>query len=129
MQLQPHYGDVVAEVDDFFGDRLARLAECGVMAEQVVLDPGIGFGKTLEHNLRLLARLERFKKWARPLLVGVSRKSFIGLLGGGAAPGERLPGSLAAACWAARCGASILRVHDVAATRQAVAVTLAIANG
>jgi dihydropteroate synthase len=126
MQDQPRYGDVVTEVNGFFGQRLAQLQVRGVRAEQVVLDPGLGFGKTVDHNLRLLAGLGRFTKWGRPLLVGASRKSFIGVVAGGAGVEARLPGSLAAACWAAQAGAQILRVHDVAATRQALAVCGAI---
>jgi dihydropteroate synthase len=129
MQDAPRYQDVAAEVNEFFGEQLARLAADGVRPEQVALDVGLGFGKTVEHNLRLLARLEEFRKWGRPLLVGASRKSFLGALAGGAGPAERLPGSLAAACWAAQSGAEILRVHDVAATRQALAVSGAILSG
>ena len=126
MQAHPHYDDVVREVDEFFAERLARLPARGVRPEQVILDVGLGFGKTAEHNLRLLAALEGFKKWRRPLLLGASRKSFLGAVAGGATMQERLPGSLAAACWAAQSGAQILRVHDVAATRQALAVQDAI---
>jgi dihydropteroate synthase len=83
----------------------------------------------VEHNLRLLAALEEFKKWGRPLLVGASRKSFVGALTGESRVADRLPGSLAAACWAAQAGAQMLRVHDVAATRQALAVSRAIQGG
>ena len=126
MQINPHYDDVVREVNGFFAGRLAELSALGVRPEQVVLDVGLGFGKTAEHNFRLLSALEEFTKWRRPLLVGASRKSFIGAVAGGAGLAERLPGSLAAACWAARAGAHILRVHDVVATRQALAVTGAI---
>jgi dihydropteroate synthase len=126
MQTQPHYEDVVREVNEFFEDRLTRVAEHGVRPEQVALDVGLGFGKTMEHNLRLLAGLGKFTKWRRPVLLGASRKSFLGAVAGGAGAAERLPGSLAAACWAAQAGAHILRVHDVAATRQALAVIGAI---
>ena len=126
MQANPHYEDVVREVNGFFAERLAGLPARGVRPEQVVLDVGLGFGKTAEHNFRLLAALEEFTKWGRPLLLGASRKSFIGAVAGGVGLAERLPGSLAAACWAAQAGAQILRVHDVAATRQALAVTDAI---
>ena len=125
MQLQPSYTDVVAEVDAFFADRLERLAAAGVKAEQVALDPGIGFGKTLEHNLQLLGRLDALRNRKRPLLVGISRKSFIGRLTG-AAVQDRLPGSLAGACWAVGLGAAIVRTHDVAATRQALQLTDAL---
>ena len=125
MQLQPSYTDVVAEVDAFFADRLERVATAGVKAEQVALDPGIGFGKTLEHNLQLLGRLDALRNRKRPLLVGISRKSFIGRLTG-AAVQDRLPGSLAGACWAVGLGAAIVRTHDVAATRQALQLTDAL---
>lgn len=125
MQAQPHYADVCAEVSGFFRDRLERLNASGVAADQVVFDVGIGFGKTLEHNLQLLAALRSFTKLGRPLLVGVSRKSFIA--GVQPAPlAARLPGSLAGACLAVDAGVQIIRTHDVAATLQAVRVTEAI---
>lgn len=119
MQLDPRYTDVVAEVERFFEDRLWRMAEVGLKPEQVVLDPGIGFGKTVEHNLQLLAHLHVFKRFGRPLMIGVSRKSFIGRLFGVDVQ-DRLPGSLACACWSVVCGAHIIRVHDVRETVQAV---------
>lgn len=125
MQTNPHYGDVVGEVGRFFGECLERLRQAGVSEEQMALDPGIGFGKRLEHNLALLARLEALRNWRRPLLVGVSRKSFLGQITG-AAVGERLSGSLAATCLAVERGAAIVRTHDVLATRQALKVTEAI---
>ncbi|HPY31327.1 MAG TPA: dihydropteroate synthase [Verrucomicrobiota bacterium] len=125
MQLNPVYTDVVREVEAFFVDRLRRLQACGVAAEQVVLDIGIGFGKTVEHNLQLLRGLTSFRKQGRPLLLGVSRKSFIGRLTG-ADVEARLPGSLAGACWAVAQGVQLLRTHDVAATAQAVRLTEAL---
>ncbi|MBI5388003.1 MAG: dihydropteroate synthase [Verrucomicrobia bacterium] len=125
MQVHPQYDDVAREVGEFFRERLDRLSSLGVRAEQVILDVGIGFGKTVAHNLRLLAALGEFRTFQRPLLVGASRKSFLSAVAGGGVR-ERLPGSLAAACWAAQAGAQIVRVHDVAATRQALAVTAAI---
>jgi dihydropteroate synthase len=125
MQWQPHYEDVVREVGEFFADRLARLARCGVPSEQVALDVGIGFGKALEHNLALLRALKSFKRYERPLLLGVSRKSFIGKLLG-VEVGARLPASLACACWAVAGGVPIIRTHDVAATVQAVRMTEAL---
>ena len=125
MQANPAYQDVVGEVEDFFRERLRRLNACGVTNDQVVFDVGIGFGKTLEHNLQLLAHLRSFTKLERPLLVGVSRKSFIGnLLGAGVA--ERLPASLACAVRAVADGAQIIRTHDVAETVQAVRMVEAI---
>jgi dihydropteroate synthase len=125
MQENPAYNDVIAEMGQFFGNRLSRLRECGVNAEQVVLDVGIGFGKLVEHNLQLIAQQARFTKWGRPLMLGVSRKSFLGRVTG-AALEQRLPPSLACACWGARAGAQIIRCHDVAATRHAVRMTEAL---
>lgn len=122
MQDDPRYADVVVEVGEFFADRLQRLAASGVAREQVVLDVGIGFGKTDEHNLNLLARLQSFRRFDRPLLLGVSRKSFLGRLLG-AEVHARLPGALACSAWAVNAGVQILRTHDVAATRQAARLT------
>ena len=125
MQSTPHYEDVVHEVGAFFEERLMRLAVCGVAAEQVVLDPGIGFGKSLEHNLQLLGALRSFTRYSRPLVLGVSRKSFLGKI----LPcevGRRLPGSLACASLAVEAGVQIIRAHDVAETVQAVRVTEAV---
>jgi dihydropteroate synthase len=126
MQHKPHYDDVVAEVNGFLGDRLERLQEAGVTAEQVVCDPGLGFGKTVEHNLQLLGALGSFTKWNRPLLLGASRKSFLRAFASGTMAGVRLPGSLACACWGVARGANIVRTHDVEATRQALRVTEAL---
>jgi dihydropteroate synthase len=125
MQASPAYTDVVHEVQEFFSDRLRRLNASGVTADQVVLDVGIGFGKTPEHNLQLLAGLGGFTKAQRPLLLGVSRKSFIGKLLGADVAG-RLPASLACACLAVEAGVQIIRAHDVAETLQAVRMTEAI---
>jgi dihydropteroate synthase len=125
MQSEPHYDDVVREVGEFFAERLTRLAAAGVTAEHVALDPGIGFGKSVAHNLQLLGALRGFTRFARPLLLGVSRKSFIGKI----APADvtqRLPGSLACATLAVAAGVQIIRAHDVAETVQAVRVTEAI---
>jgi len=126
MQENPVYRDVVRDVSGFFSERLGMLLnEVGVPMEQVVLDPGIGFGKTLEHNLTLLAGLKTFTKWRRPLLIGVSRKSFIGELLDAEVP-NRLPASLAGAVLAVGDGAHIIRTHDVAETVQAVQMAEAI---
>ena len=127
MQAEPHYDDVLLEVGDFFSERLAVMAEHGVSSEQVALDPGIGFGKTLNHNIKLLSRLNRFSVTERPLMVGVSRKSFIGKLLG-TPTNDRLPASLACAAWAAAEGAHIVRVHDVAETVQAVRMAEALSG-
>jgi dihydropteroate synthase len=126
MQANPVYADVVREVDDFFRSRLRRLNACQVAAEQVVLDPGIGFGKTPAHNLQLLANVGSFTTWQRPLLLGVSRKSFMGKLLG-AEVNARLPASLACAILAVAAGVQIIRTHDVAETVQAVRMAEAIA--
>jgi dihydropteroate synthase len=122
MQRSPVYKDVVEDINTFFGERLSSLKASGVEAEQIVLDVGIGFGKTVEHNLRLLQDLRSFEKWERPILIGVSRKSFLEKLVGAELEG-RLPASLASACWAVQKGVQIIRTHDVAATRQAVRMT------
>jgi dihydropteroate synthase len=120
MQVNPSYADVVGEVGAFFEERLQALARAGIAGERVVLDPGIGFGKTAAHNLELLARLEEYRRFARPVCLGVSRKGFFGKLLG-RQTGDRLAASLAAACYAlSRGSAHLLRVHDVAATRDAV---------
>ena len=127
MQDHPHYADVVAEVGDFFCERLQMLAACGVNRQQVILDPGIGFGKNLEHNLQLLGNLRRFTTLERPLLLGVSRKSFMGkLLGTELA--ARLPAALACATLAVESGVQIIRSHDVAETAQALRMAEAILN-
>lgn len=127
MQDNPFYEDVLREVGQFFEDRLSCLRGCGVNAEQVVLDVGIGFGKRTEHNLRLLAGMRRFTKWERPLLLGASRKSFMERVVG-ATMEERLAPSIACACWAVENGAHIIRCHDVAATRHAVRMTEALVD-
>jgi dihydropteroate synthase len=122
----PVYRDVVREVSGFFSERLGlMLNEIGLPMEQVILDVGIGFGKTPEHNLALLAGLKTFARWRRPLLIGVSRKSFIGKLSG-AAVENRLPASLACAILVVGAGANIIRTHDVAETVQAVRMAEAI---
>jgi dihydropteroate synthase len=120
MQCDPKYENVVHEVARFYDERLSRLAECGVSSEQVILDPGLGFGKTLEHNLELLAGLSQFTKYQCPVLVGASRKAFIGHVTGAKEIAGRLPGSLACAMAAVQAGAQIIRTHDVAPTRRAL---------
>jgi dihydropteroate synthase len=126
MQENPTYENVVREVGEFFSERLETLLNAaGVTVEQVIFDPGIGFGKTLEHNLSLLAGLRNFTKRRRPLLLGASRKSFIGKLLG-AEVENRLPASLACATLAVAAGANFIRTHDVAETVQAVRMAEAI---
>ena len=125
MQLHPAYHDVSAEVHAFFFDRLNALRHCGVAPGQIILDPGIGFGKTPDHNLELLSALPQLANLERPLLLGVSRKSFLGK-GPGAERVGRLPGALACACLGIQAGVQIIRTHDVAETFAAVRMTEAI---
>jgi len=125
MQKTPTYEDVVREVGEFFRERLEKLNAAGVATDQVVFDPGIGFGKTLEHNLQLLGGLERLETLHRPLLLGVSRKSFIEKFSG-AKLNERLPASLACATLALADGVQIIRTHDVAATVHAIRIAEAV---
>lgn len=128
MQDDPRYDDVVTEVVDHLDARIEVLVAAGLAVERIVVDPGIGFGKGLAHNLALLAGLDRLTALGRPVLIGVSRKRFIGELTGVAEPDARLGGSLAAASLAVAHGARIVRAHDVAATVQAVQVAWAIAS-
>jgi dihydropteroate synthase len=125
MQQHPAYADVVAEVRDFLGARVAAAIAGGVMHDRLVLDPGFGFGKALAHNLALLRHLPALSPEGLPLLAGISRKSMLGAITGRAVE-DRQPASLAAALLAAQRGASILRVHDVAATRDVLAVWQAL---
>lgn len=127
MQQAPAYRDVVGEVRDRLVERAVALQDRGVAAQRIVVDPGIGFGKTLEHNLSLLRRLDVLAGAGWPVLVGVSRKSMLGAITGRPV-GERLAGSLAAMLAAVAHGARIVRVHDVAPTRDALAVWSAIAD-
>ena len=126
MQDDPQYGDVVEEVEVELRSAVERARAAGIAADALAIDPGIGFGKTLTHNLVLLAAVPRFAATGIPVLIGTSRKSFIGHLTGVVAPSDRLAGSLASAVLAARDGARILRVHDVAETVAALAVQAAI---
>ena len=125
MQDHPQYDDVVAEVYQYLSGRHEACLSAGIECEKIVIDPGIGFGKTLEHNLSLLANLDRFSDLA-PVLLGASRKRFIAALDREGPAKDRLGGSLAAALVGAAKGAAIIRVHDVAETRQALRVFGAI---
>jgi dihydropteroate synthase len=125
MQDAPRYDDVVAEVRGWLADRLRICLDAGIGLERCLVDPGFGFGKTLEHNLSLLARLPEALPPGVPALVGLSRKSMVGVLTGRPVA-ERLPGSLAAAALAVWQGAAIIRAHDVAATVDAVKVAAAV---
>lgn len=122
MQAAPTYADVAAEVDAWLAERVAAFIAAGVAPARLCIDPGFGFGKTLEHNLALLRDLGRLTRHGVTVLAGLSRKSMLGLLTGRSDPEERLAASLAGALIAATNGATILRVHDVAATRDALAV-------
>jgi len=123
MQENPVYNDVVAEVIAFLKERLTFASDMGV--EDMIVDPGIGFGKTVEHNLQVLRNLGEFRRLKRPILVGPSRKSFIGKLTG-LPPSERLEGTLAAVAVASLNGANIVRVHDVVECKRVLQVVDAI---
>ena len=125
MQEQPEYRNVLREVSEFLTGRIRAAEKAGIMAHDIILDPGFGFGKNLEHNLRLLASLEQLQALGHPLLVGMSRKSMLGHITGREVD-ERLPASLAAATISAMKGASIIRVHDVRETVDAVKVATAV---
>lgn len=126
MQKEPHYEDVVREVRDFLAERAEHAVAAGVRPENVIVDPGIGFGKNLEHNLALLRSIGSFRELGVPVLVGVSRKRFVGELSGADDPASRLEGSVAAAVWCASQGVEMVRVHDVGATVRALRVVDAI---
>jgi dihydropteroate synthase len=126
MQREPTYGDVVAEVRAFLAERLEFAVGHGIEERHVMLDPGIGFGKTTEHNLELLRRLDELATLGAPLAIGTSRKGFLGRLAPGApGPGERLPGTIATNVLAYERGATVFRVHDVAPVRDALTVAAA----
>jgi dihydropteroate synthase len=125
MQADPHYESVVTDVRDYLGGRITACEAAGIARERICVDPGIGFGKRLEHNLALLAALDRLAEPGIPVLVGVSRKSLLGIITGRPA-GERLAGSVALAALSVMRGAAIIRAHDVAATVDAVMVATAL---
>jgi dihydropteroate synthase len=125
MQRDPRYEDVVSDVKSFLEERLRFAVGEGIPEERLHLDPGIGFGKTTEHNLELLRRLDELLALGRPLVIGTSRKSFLGRLTGREDPRERLPGTIATSVLALERGASIFRVHDVPAVRDALVVAAA----
>jgi len=124
MQSEPRYRDVVAEVGAFLAERVAAAESAGIARERIVIDPGFGFGKTVAHNFELLRNLDRFTALGLPVLAGWSRKSTLGAITGRGAD-DRLAASLAAALLAVQRGARIVRVHDVAATRDVLAVLAA----
>ena len=136
MQRDPRYEDVVDEVRAFLEERLEFAVAAGIPEQRIMLDPGIGFGKTLAHNLELLRRLPELARLGRPLVVGTSRKGFLGVLGARAhgyeqplEPTRRLPGTIATSVLAFERGASVLRVHDVAPVAEALAVAAATLGG
>ena len=126
MQDDPRYGDVLLDVYDALAERIARAEAAGVPRDRIVIDPGIGFGKTLEHNLAILRRISLYHGLGVPVLLGASRKRFVGTLGGTETATQRDPGSLAVTLAAAQQGIQIHRVHDVAGTRQGLALWQAI---
>jgi dihydropteroate synthase len=126
MQANPSYSDVAEDITRFLRERLQMAIDAGVREENVLLDPGIGFGKTLRHDLTILHELPRLAGIGRPLLIGVSRKKFIGRLTGETVPSERIMGTAAAVAWAVANGAGVVRVHDVAAMTKIVRVVRAI---
>ncbi len=128
MQENPHYDDLIGDINSRFGEVLDKLDRFGVERSRVVLDPGIGFGKKLNHNLEILNNVESFKVWGRPILVGTSRKSFIGNITGVKEPKNRLSGTVSSNVLAYTKGARLFRVHDVRANREALAVAQAILN-
>ncbi len=125
MQLDPRYDDLLGEIRSFLSDRIRWAEAAGISKEKIVVDPGVGFGKTCEHNLALLKRLEVLRDLDRPICVGLSRKAFIGRILD-LPPGERIEGTIAAAVHSVACGAHILRVHDVREVSRAVQVAEAI---
>ena len=126
MQQHPYYQDLIAEIKQFLQERVRSCEAAGISRERLLIDPGFGFGKTLEHNLELLRRLREFAALGFPLLFGLSRKSSIGSLLGGAPPGERLHGSVAAAVIAVMNGANLVRTHDVKPTVEALKIAAAV---
>jgi dihydropteroate synthase len=129
MQRDPRYGDVVDDVRAFLAERLAFAVAAGIDETRVWLDPGIGFGKTIDHNLELLARLDEIVALGRPVVVGTSRKSFLGTITGRADASERVAGTIATNVLALERGARVFRVHDVAQARDALLVAAATLRG
>jgi dihydropteroate synthase len=129
MQDDPQYDDVVSDVKAFLEERMAFAVAEGVDEERIWLDPGIGFGKTIDHNLELLARLDEIVALGRPVVVGTSRKSFLGTIAGGREPGRRVPGTIATNVLALERGARVFRVHDVAEAHDALLVAAATLRG
>jgi dihydropteroate synthase len=129
MQVDPRYDDAPREVFNYLKERVGACEKAGIARARIAVDPGIGFGKTLEHNLQILSRLDIYRELGCAVLLGLSRKSFIGKLSRGESPKARVPGSVAAALAALRLGVRLFRVHDVAETVQAFHVWQAIETG
>ncbi len=127
MQEEPRYDNLIRDVCEFLAERIAFAVDCGVKKTQIAVDPGIGFGKTVAHNLQLLAELEQLCELGCPMVIGASRKSFLGRLLD-RPPDERLPGSLAVVAWAVMHGANVVRVHDVAETVDVIRIIEAVQN-
>ena len=125
MQDDPRYEDVVADVKAFLEERIAYAVAAGIDEQRILVDPGIGFGKTVEHNLELLRRLDELVALGRPVVIGTSRKSFLGKLTGRSDPADRVPGTIATCVLALERGARIFRVHDVSVVHDALAVAAA----
>ncbi len=126
MQDRPTYENVIDDIMAYFEARLKICAANGITQDHIILDPGIGFGKTLDHNLSIIKHIDQFKRFGCPVLLGTSRKSFIGKVSSEASAQDRLAGSLASALYAVQKGADIVRIHDVKETRQAIDINQAI---
>ena len=126
MQDDPQYSDVIQEVREFLGERADAAKQAGVNSENIVLDPGIGFGKRTEHNLRLIAQLNKIVDLGYPVLLGTSRKRFMGEISGASDPGQRVPATVVTTGWGLCAGARIFRVHDVWENRQALDLAQAL---
>jgi dihydropteroate synthase len=129
MQDDPRYDDVLLDVYDWLAGRIAAAVAAGISRDRIAVDPGIGFGKTIAHNLALLQRLSLFHSLGCPVLLGASRKRFIGTIGEADDPQARMPGSVAVALAGIAQGVQMIRVHDVSETRQALRLWLAVNKG
>jgi len=129
MQVNPHYQDVMEEVKSFFNDRIKAADSAGIHTDRILLDPGIGFGKNLDQNLTLIRRMKEFTAPGRPLVIGTSRKGFVGAISGEPQPNQRLFGTAATVAWSVANGAGIVRVHDVEPMLKIVRVIRAIQKG
>jgi len=129
MQANPHYENVIEEVKSFFAERIRVAQSAGVDTKQILLDPGIGFGKNVNHNLTLIREMKQFTDLGRPLVIGTSRKGFIGVISGEPQPNQRLMGTVATIAWSIANGADIVRVHDVEPMLKIVRVIRAIQKG